>query len=307
VSKSGAPIPWYTYPAIEFIEPRIRPDSGYSSTAAAGPRCGGGSASRPCSRWSTTRPGSSSVQPQLPPNAARLAEDRARPLRGRDRRLRRRFRHRGGRRRAPAISAEGRRRAPQALRRDRVRQQRPPVPCRRPCATCPARLAADRFLRPGPCYPYKNCTSFFFRDTRWLTGAAAAGRAVLLDRRLLRPGAGRIAGRLPRMESAFAGATAISFVSSCARAADCGWWYSVPSRCPAQVAEAAGLLQCLAHARRDARGIQRAVLVDARVDAASPCLPSPARRSPAFRALQAQCSVRSPILVSVTDVAMRSP
>jgi len=22
-----------------------------------------------------------------------------------------------------------------------------------------------------PCYAYKNCTSFFFRDTRWLTGA----------------------------------------------------------------------------------------------------------------------------------------
>src|SRR6185503_12787357 len=38
----------------------------------------------------------------------------------------------------------------------------------------------------------------------------------------------------------------------------------------AQVAEVTRLQQCLPHARRDRRGIQRAVLVDARVDASRP-------------------------------------
>lgn len=171
VSKSGAPIPWYTYPAIEFIEPRIRPDfrvfeygSGWS-TLWWGERVDTVFAVEHDPAWSEL------VQPQLPPNA-RVA------LRTEPDRYVGEIDACGGDFDIVVVDGEHRNRCAKAAAA-RLKPSGAIVfdnSDRQSHSDGLRYLSGEGLLRIDffglvPCYPYKNCTSFFFRDTRWLTGA----------------------------------------------------------------------------------------------------------------------------------------
>lgn len=171
VAKSGAPIPWYTYPAIEFLEPRLRPDlrvfeygSGWSTLWWA-ERVASVHAVEHDAAWSAL------LRPRLPANARlELRDDAARYVAE--------IEAAGGAFDIVVVDGEHRNECARAAARcvspsgaivydnsdriafsDGVRE-----------LSEAGWLRIDFFgLIPG--HPYKNCTSFFFRDTRWLQGA----------------------------------------------------------------------------------------------------------------------------------------
>ena len=171
VSGSGAPIPWYTYPAIEFIEPRIQPGfrvfeygSGWSTLWWA-QRVADVVAVEHDAQWSAL------VQPRLPPNArVSLRTEADRYVTEID--------ACGGEFDVVIVDGEHRNQCARAAAA-RVKRSGAIVfdnSDRRSYAEGVRYLSDAGWLRIDffgliPSYAYKNCTSIFFRDTCWLTGA----------------------------------------------------------------------------------------------------------------------------------------
>jgi len=171
VNKAGAPIPWYTYPAIEFIEARIGRQSrvfefgsGWSTLWWAA-RVAEVHAVEHDPAWSGV------IQPLLPPNAHIALATDADGYVGE-------IEARGGKFDIVVVDGEHRNQCARAA-----------AACVKPSGAIvfdnSDRLSfADgvRYLSDAgwlridffglvASFPYKNCTSFFFRDTRWLSGA----------------------------------------------------------------------------------------------------------------------------------------
>jgi hypothetical protein len=171
VSKSGAPIPWYTYPAIEFIEPRIKPGfrvfeygSGWS-TAWWGARAESVFAVEHDPSWLGM------VEAHLPANASvALRTDADRYVGEID--------ACGGEFDIVVVDGEHRNRCARAAAA-RLKPSGAIVFDNSDWAAFSEGvryLSDDGWLRIDffgliPAYPYKNCTSLFFRDTGWLSGA----------------------------------------------------------------------------------------------------------------------------------------
>jgi hypothetical protein len=171
VSNAGAPIPWYSYPAIEFIEPRIAPGlrvfeygSGWSTLWWA-ERVAEVFAVEHDAQWSAL------VQPRLPANARVALQTDAECYVGQIDAC-------GGEFDIVVVDGEHRNRCARAAAA-RVKPTGAIVfdnSDRQAFAEGVRHLSDAGWLRIDffgliPCYAYKNCTSFFFRDTRWLTGA----------------------------------------------------------------------------------------------------------------------------------------
>jgi hypothetical protein len=171
VSKDGAPIPWYSYPAIEFIEPRIEPGfrvfeygSGWSTLWWAG-RVESVFAVEHDAQWFD------SVQTQLPANArVTLRKDADGYIGELD--------ACGGDFDVVVIDGEHRNQCARAA----AARLKPSGAILfdnsdRLSFSDGVRYLSDAgwlridFFGLGPSYPYKTCTSLFFRDTCWLSGA----------------------------------------------------------------------------------------------------------------------------------------
>ncbi len=171
VNKGGAPIPWYTYPAIEFIEPRIRPDfrvfeygSGWSTLWWA-ERTQEVFAVEHDSAWFEQ------VRGQVPANV-RLALQQE-PDKYVDQ-----LNACGGDFDVVVVDGENRN---ECARAAAARTKRSGAIVfdnsdRAAFAEGVRFLDEQGWMRLDfwglvPCYPYRNCTSIFLRDTRWLSGA----------------------------------------------------------------------------------------------------------------------------------------
>jgi hypothetical protein len=171
VSKAGAPIPWYTYPAIEFVEPRIRADfrvfeygSGWS-TAWWAQRVESVFAVEHDAKWFGM------VESQLPVNArVSLRTDAERYIGELD--------ACGGDFDIVVIDGEHRNQCARAA----AARLKPSGAILfdnsdRLSFSDGVRYLSDTgwlrvdFFGLTPSYPYKACTSLFFRDTCWLSGA----------------------------------------------------------------------------------------------------------------------------------------
>jgi hypothetical protein len=171
VDKSGAPIPWYSYPAIEFLEPRLRPDfrvfeygSGWSTVWWAERSASVASVEHDPAWYEQ-------VRTRLPANAGvALRYDAAGYVGEIDKA--------GGEFDVVIIDGEHRNQCARAAAA-RVRASGAIVfdnADRREYTEGVRHLSESGWLRVDffgliPCYAYKNCTSVFFRDTRWLAGA----------------------------------------------------------------------------------------------------------------------------------------
>jgi hypothetical protein len=171
VSKDGAPIPWYTYPAIEFIEPRIGRDmrvfeygSGWSTLWWA-ERVAEVFSVEHDTAWSAL------VQPRLPANARVALRTEADRYVGE-------IETSGGEFDIVVVDGEHRNKCARAAAA-RVKPTGAIVfdNSDRVSFADGVRYLSDAgwlridFFGLIPCYAYKNCTSIFFRDTGWLTGA----------------------------------------------------------------------------------------------------------------------------------------
>ena len=171
VSKAGAPIPWYTYPAIEFVEPRVRADfrvfeygSGWS-TAWWAQRVESVFAVEHDAKWFGM------VESQLPVNArVSLRTDAERYIGELD--------ACGGDFDIVVIDGEHRNQCARAA----AARLKPSGAILfdnsdRLSFSDGVRYLSDSgwlridFFGLTPSYPYKACTSLFFRDTCWLSGA----------------------------------------------------------------------------------------------------------------------------------------
>lgn len=171
VDKAGAPIPWYTYPAIEFIEPRLQPGfrvfeygSGWSTLWWA-ERVASVAAVEHEPAWHAQ------VSARLPANASlRLRTDAAGYVGEID--------AAGGEFDVVVVDGEHRNECARAAAA-RVKPAGAIIydnSDRKAFADGVRWLTDAGWLRVDffgliPCYAYKNCTSVFFRDTRWLRDA----------------------------------------------------------------------------------------------------------------------------------------
>lgn len=171
VNGTGAPIPWYSYPAIEFLEPRIRPGlrvfeygSGWSTLWWA-QRVAEVFSVEHDAQWSAL------VQPRLPSNARVALKTEAGGYVGEIDAC-------GGEFDIVVVDGEHRNQCARAAAA-RVKRTGAIVfdNSDRVSFSEGVRYLSDAgwlridFFGLIPCYAYKNCTSIFFRDTSWLTGA----------------------------------------------------------------------------------------------------------------------------------------
>lgn len=170
VDRSGAPIPWYTYPAIEFIEPRLR--SGFRvfeygsgwSTSWWSERVAEVFSVEHGAAWAAL------VEPRLQKNARVV-------LRTEPDRYVGEIDACGGEFDVVIVDGEHRNQCARAAAA-RIKGSGAIVfdnSDRLSFADGVRYLSDAGWLRVDffgliPCYAYKNCTSIFFRDTRWLTG-----------------------------------------------------------------------------------------------------------------------------------------